>query len=416
MATKYVLIGNSAASLAAVDGIRKFDKQGDITLINREEGPAYSRVALPYYVAGEMTLDDLLIRQKVDYGKLGVTLVEKENVKAIHPSAKQVELESGKKVSYDTLFLGTGSETIVPPIQGLAQVPHHYLWTLDDAIGLKKAAEKAKTAVVIGGGFIGMLAAEALRKLKIKLTIVEMAPILLPQLLDDGAGKIFLQAVRDEGVTVRTDSLVAAVAQKSGGIEVTLKSGDTFTVDLAVVATGVRPNVGYLQNGTVSLNKGVLVNEYLQTNHPDIYAAGDVAETKDFLSDERSIYAIWPTAIDQGRAAGANMAGKKLAYPGSLGMNVVELFNVTLAQLGRFREGPGDTVKMLSKGDDGLYRKVVVDKDGTLVGAVYVGDENGVAEMGVIHSAIKRREKWQGFQDGRPPKFSYGSVMLSVPR
>lgn len=416
MATKYVLIGNSAASLAAVDGIRKFDKQGDITLINREEGPAYSRVALPYYVAGEMTLDDLLIRQKVDYGKLGVTFVEKENVKAINPSAKQVELESGKKVSYDKLFIGTGSETIVPPIQGLAQVPHHYLWTLDDAIGLKKAAEKAKTAVVIGGGFIGMLAAEALRKLKIKLTIVEMAPILLPQLLDDGAGKIFLQAVRDEGVTVRTDSLVAAVAQKNGGIEVTLKSGDRFTVDLAVVATGVRPNVRYLQNGTVSLNKGVLVNEYLQTNQPDIYAAGDVAETKDFLSDERSIYAIWPTAIDQGRAAGANMAGKKLAYPGSLGMNVVELFNVTLAQLGRFREGLGDTVKMLSKGDDGLYRKVVVDKDGALVGAVYVGDENGVAEMGVIHSAIKRREKWQGFQDGRPPKFSYGSVMLSVPR
>lgn len=416
MATKYVLIGNSAASLAAVDGIRKFDKQGEITLINREEGPAYSRVALPYYVAGEMTLDDLLIRQKVDYGKLGVTLVEKENVKAINPSAKQVELESGKKVSYDKLFLGTGSETIVPPIQGLAQIPHHYLWTLDDAIGLKKAAEKAKTAVVIGGGFIGMLAAEALRKLKIKLTIVEMAPILLPQLLDDGAGKIFLQAVRDEGVIVRTDSLVAAVAQKSGGIEVTLKSGDTFTVDLAVVATGVRPNVRYLQNGTVSLNKGVLVNEYLQTNQPDIYAAGDVAETRDFLSDERSIYAIWPTAIDQGRAAGANMAGKKLAYPGSLGMNVVELFNVTLAQLGRFREGPGDAVKMLSKGDDGLYRKIVVDRNGTLVGAVYVGDENGVAEMGVIHSAIKRREKWQGFQDGRPPKFSYGSVMLSVPR
>lgn len=416
MATKYVLIGNSAASLAAVDGIRKFDKQGEITLINREEGSAYSRVALPYYVAGEMTLDDLLIRQKVDYHNLGVTLVEKENVKAINPSAKQVELESGKKVSYDKLFIGTGSETIVPPIQGLAQVPHHYLWTLDDAIGLKKAAEKAKTAVVIGGGFIGMLAAEALRKLKIKLTIVEMAPILLPQLLDDGAGKIFLQAVRDEGVTVRTDSLVAAVAQKNGDIEVTLKNGDAFTVDMAVVATGVRPNVRYLQNGAVSLNKGVVVDEYLQTNQPDIYAAGDVAETKDFLSDERSIYAIWPTAIDQGRAAGANMAGKKLAYPGSLGMNVVELFNVTLAQLGRFREGPGDTVKMLSKGNDGLYRKVVVDKDGTLVSAVYVGDENGVAEMGVIHSAIKRREKWQGFQNGRPPKFSYGAVMHDVPR
>jgi NAD(P)H-nitrite reductase large subunit len=416
MATKYVLIGNSAASLAAVDGIRKCDKDGEITIVNREEGPAYSRVALPYYVAGEMTLDDLLIRQKPDYAKVGVTLMEKENVAAIDPADKKVELESGKKVEFDKLLIGTGSETTVPPIQGLDQVPHHYLWTLDDSIGMKKAAEKARTAVVIGGGFIGMLAAEALRKLRIKLTIVEMEPILLPQLLDEGAGKLFLQAVRDEGVAVRSGSLVAALAKKNGGIAVTLKNGDTFTVDMAVVATGVRPNVRCLQSGAVTLNKGVLVNEYLQTNHPDIYAAGDVAESKDFLSDDRSIYAIWPTAIDQGRVAGANMAGAQQAYPGSLGMNVVELFNVTLAQLGRFHEGPGDDVKMLSKGEDGFYRKVVVNKAGTLVGAVYLGDENGVAEMGVIHSAIKRREKWQDFKEGRPPKFTYASVMHRVPR
>lgn len=416
MGTKYVLIGNSAASLAAVDGIRKHDATGEITIINREEGPAYSRVALPYYVAGEMTLDELRIRQRPDYAKVGATLIEKENAVAVDPAGKTVELESGKKVAFDKLLIGTGSETIVPPIQGLAQVPHHYLWTLDDAIGMKKAADKAKTAVVIGGGFIGMLAAEALRTLKIKLTIVEMAPILLPQLLDEGAGKLFLQAVRDDGVTVKTDSLVAALAQKNAGVEVTLKSGETFIVDMAVVATGVRPLVRALQNSGVALGKGVLVDEYLATNHPDIYAAGDVAETKDFLSDGRSIYAIWPTAIDQGRAAGANMAGAKLAYPGSLGMNVVELFDVTLAQLGRFREGPGDEVKMLSSGNDGLYRKVVVDKNGTLVGAVYVGDQNGVAEMGVIHSAIKRREQWQGFVDNRPPKFTYASVTYRVPR
>ncbi len=416
MPTRYVLIGNSAAALEALRGIRKHDREGAITVINREEGPAYSRVALPYYVAGEMTLNDLLIRQRPDYGSLGATLVEKENVTAIDSAGKKVELASGKKIEFDKLLIGTGSETIKPPIQGLDQVPHHYLWTLDDAIGMKKAAEKAQTAVVIGGGFIGMLAAEALRKLKVKLTIVEMAPILLPQLLDEGAGKLFLQAVRDEGVTVRTGALVSALAKKGDAIEVTLKDGATFTVDMAVVATGVKPHVQCVSNGAVTVNKGIVVNEYLATNHPDIFAAGDVAETKDFLSADRSIYAIWPTAVEQGRAAGANMAGAKLAYPGSLGMNVVELFNVTLAQLGRFREGADDDVKMLNHGGDGLYRKVVVDKNGTLVGAIYLGNENGAAEMGVIHSAIKRREKWQGFQDGRPPVFTYASVMHRVPR
>lgn len=416
MPTRYVLIGNSAAALEAIRGIRKRDGEGAITVINREEGPAYSRVALPYYVAGEMTLNDLLIRQRPDYGNLGVTLVEKENVTAIDSAGKKVELASGKKVEFDKLLIGTGSETIKPPIQGLDQVLHHYLWTLDDAIGMKKAAEKAQTAVIIGGGFIGMLAAEALRKLKIKLTIVEMAPILLPQLLDEGAGKLFLQAVRDEGVTVRTGALVSALAKKGDAIEVTLKDGAIFTVDMAVVATGVKPHVQCVSNGAVAVNKGILVNDYLATNHPDIYAAGDVAETKDFLSADRSIYAIWPTAVEQGRAAGANMAGAKQLYPGSLGMNVVELFNVTLAQLGRFREGTDDDVKLLNHGNDGLYRKVVVDKNGTLVGAVYLGNENGAAEMGVIHSAIKRRERWQGFQEGRPPVLTYAAVMHRVPR
>lgn len=416
MPDTYVLIGNSAAALAAIDGIRRHDPAGAITVVNREEGPAYSRVALPYYVAGEMTLQDLLIRERPDYAANGVTLTENENAVAVDTAGKQVALESGKHLAYDKLLIATGSETIVPPIQGLDDVPHHYLWTLDDAVGMKQAAEKATTAVVIGGGFIGMLAAEALRKLKIKLTIVEVAPILLPQLLDDAAGALFLRAVRDEGVTVKTDAMVAGLAPAGSGIRVSLKDGEAFDVDMAVVATGVKPSLHCLQNAAIDVNKGVLVNEYLQSSHADVYAAGDVAETPDFLSDERSIYAIWPTAVEQGRVAGANMAGAGQAYPGSLGMNVVELFNVTLAQLGRFREAPDDEAKLLSPGDNGLYRKIVVGPDGRLAGAVYLGDENGVAEMGVIHSAIRRREPWQGFQPGRQPKFVYADVNARVPQ
>lgn len=416
MPDTYVLIGNSAAALAAINGIRRHDPAGAITVVNREEGPAYSRVALPYYVAGEMTLQDLLIRERPDYAANGVTLTENENVVAVDTAGKQVALESGTQLAYDKLLIATGSETIVPPIQGLDDVPHHYLWTLDDAVGMKQAAEKAATAVVIGGGFIGMLAAEALRKLKIKLTIVEVAPILLPQLLDDAAGALFLKAVRDEGVTVKTDAMVAGLAPAGSGIRVSLKDGDAFDVDMAVVATGVKPSLHCLQNAAIDVNKGVLVNEYLQSSHADVYAAGDVAETPDFLSDERSIYAIWPTAVEQGHIAGANMAGAGQTYPGSLGMNVVELFNVTLAQLGRFREAPDDEAKLLSPGDNGLYRKIVVGPDGRLAGAVYLGDENGVAEMGVIHSAIRRREPWQGFQPGRQPKFVYADVNARVPQ
>lgn len=411
MQARYVLIGNSAASLAAIDAIRKYDQQGSIILINREQGPAYSRVALPYYVAGEMSLDELLIRQPADYPRQGVELVDGATATGIDAGAATVLLSDGRAVRYEKLLIGTGSSCVTPPIRGLDAVTPHYLWTLEDAKRMKAAAEKAHTAIVIGGGFIGMLAAEALRKLHIRLTIVEMTPQLLPQLLDRDGGKLFGQAVQDEGVTLRLGTRVESVAQRHGQVEAALSGGDTVTADMLVVAAGVKPNLSCVTDGPCAVNRGILVDEHLGTDCVGIYAAGDVAEVKDFLSDDRSIHAIWPTAVDQGRVAGACMAGARITYPGSLGMNVVELFKVTLAELGRFREGAGDDVKLLGGGPGSLYRKVVVDRNGVIVGAMYLGDENGVAEMGVIHGMIKRRTTWREWAQHQSPRFTYAALV-----
>jgi NAD(P)H-nitrite reductase large subunit len=416
MKAKYVLIGNSAATLAAIDWIRKYDRNGSIALLNRESGPAYSRVALPYYVAGEMSLDDLVIRRGPDYERLGAQLLEGREVTAIDPAARQVALADGGQVGYEKLLVATGSLCAVPPIRGLENVPHHYLWTLDDARGMRAAAEKARTAVVIGGGFIGMLAAEALRKLRIRLTIVEMAEQLLPQLLDAEGGRRFLGAVSDEGVSVRLNSLVEATETAPDGIRVHLRGGEVITADLVAVAAGVRPNVACIGGGVLEVRRGIVVNELLETSARDVYAAGDVAEAKDFLSEATTIHAIWPTAVDQGRVAGANMTGKRIPYPGSLGMNVVELFKVTLAQLGRFREAAGDDVKLLGGGRASTYRKLVIDGDGVIVGAMYLGDANGVAEMGVIHGLMKRRSTWKEFERHRLPQFTYATTVQAVPR
>lgn len=411
MEAQYVLIGNSAATLAAIDWIRKYDRQGSIILVNREQGPAYSRVALPYYVAGEMSLVDLLIRRSSDYQKQGVELVEGATATAVDAGSEQVLLSDGRKIRYHKLLIGTGSVCLTPPIRGLDTITPHYLWTLDDAKAMKVAAEKARTAVVIGGGFIGMLMAEALRKLRIRLTIVELTPQLLPQLLDAEGGKYFGKAVQDEGVTLRLGSRVEAVAPENGQVKVTLAGGETIVTDMVAVAAGVKPNLSCIEKGPCAVNRGILVDEHLSTDCTNIYAAGDVAEVKDFLSDERVLHAIWPTAVDQGRAAGACMAGANVRYPGSLGMNVVELFSVTLAQVGRFKEAPSDHVKLLGGGQDDLYRKVVVDKDGTVVGAMYLGDENGVAEMGVIQGMIKRRTRWREFAKYHHPRFSYATLV-----
>jgi len=414
MEAQYVLVGNSAATLAAIDWIRKYDASGSIILVNREPGPAYSRVALPYYVAGEMSLEDLLIRQPTDYEKRGVQLVDGATVSALDAGSEHVVLSDGRRIRYHKLLLGTGSACVAPPIAGLDTITPHYLWTLDDAKSMKAAAEKARTAVIIGGGFIGMLAAEALRKLKIRLTIVEMTPQLLPQLLDPEGGKLFGKAVQDEGVTLRLGARVEAVAQMNGQVEVTLSGGEKVVTDMVAVAAGVKPNVSCVEKGPCKINRGIVVDDQLQTDCANIYAAGDVAEVRDFLSDDRVLHAIWPTAVEQGRIAGAAMAGAKVKYPGSLGMNVVELFKLTLAQVGRFNEAPTDDVKLLGAAQGSLYRKVVVGPNGDIVGAMYLGDENGVAEMGVIHGTIKRRTKWRAFVGDGQPRFTYATLVRAA--
>lgn len=410
-AAPYLVIGNSAAALAAIDFIRRRDRHGAIVAVNGERGPAYSRVALPYFVSGERTLASLTIRDRPDYARLGVELVEGEPVVAVDPGGTAT-LAGGRIIPFGACLVATGSQCLRPPIAGLDAVPHHFLWTLADAVDLRAACDAgARTGVVVGGGFIGMLAAEALRKRGIKLTIVEAAAQLMPQLLDADAAGRFAAAVAASGQDVRLSTAVESVAGRAGTIEVALRGGARISTDVLVVATGVRPNLSAVAGGAFPVRRGVVVDAQLRTAHPRVFAAGDVAEVPDFLTHEPTIHAIWPTAVDQGRVAGGNMAGAHIAYPGSLGMNVVELFGITLAEVGRFHEGPGDDVKLLGVPDARGYRKVVVDRGGCLVGALYLGDENGVAEMGVLHHAIKRRERWRDFRPGSPPRFSYAHLV-----
>ncbi len=415
MRARYVLVGNSAAALAAMGEIRKRDAAGKIVVVCREAGPAYSRVALPYYVAGKIGLDALWIRTREDYAAAGAELLEAAEASGIDVPERQLWLGDGRAVEFDRLLIATGSECIVPSIPGLGEVEFHSLWTLADAMRMKAAAERSRSAVIVGGGFIGMLVAEALRKLELRLTVVEVTDQLLPQLLDREAAQRFLDAVAAAGVTVRLASRVTGVTAAGGKVEVYLDSGGSLDGDMLVVAVGVRPNLGPARGGAVASARGILVDAELQTSVPGIYAAGDVAEVVDFLAGERVLHAIWPAAVEQGRAAGANMAGGCMRYSGSLGMNVVELFGVTLAQLGRFREGPGDQAVVLGgRGRGDAYRKIVVDARGRIVGAMYAGDGSGVAEMGVVHGLIRRGASWKEFSQYGLPRVTYAATLHSA--
>jgi nitrite reductase (NADH) large subunit len=409
--THYVVLGNSAAGLTAIDAIRQRDKEGPITLISKEPDPAYSRVALPYILSREKTLNQITL-QGDDYFKANkVETIIGTGASALDVKRKALTLEDDRTVQYDKLLIATGSISRVPPVQGIEEADVCYHWTLADTRKLEKQMANAKSCFVIGAGFISLLTVSALIKVaRLKYTVVELADQVMPQLLDQRGGQALERGMREKGIEVILGDSVSAIEGGNGSYTITLKSGKTHQADMIVCGTGVRPNIDFLKGSGLDIQLGILTNERQETNVADVYAAGDCAEGFDFLSGERVVHAIWPTAIEQGRVAGANMAGDSQTYPGSLSWNVTELFALTMASVGEFRDRPGLEPVIFHNPAANIYRKLLLD-NGRIVGAVVIGRAQHVQDMGVVQAMIRRRtdiSRWRHLLEGE--RINYGML------
>lgn len=413
---RYLILGNSAAGLTAVDAIRERDRDGPITVVSREPEPAYSRVALPYVLSREKQVPQITLRGAEYYEANGVELIAGVGASAVDTNTKTVTLEDGRRLQYDRLLIATGSASRVPPVRGIEDAGVCYHWTLADTRKIEAKLNGARSCFVIGAGFISLLTVSALVKVaNLKYTVVEMADQVMPQLLDEPAGRALESAMRKKGIEVILGDTVASIERRAAGYGITLKSGATHTADMIVVGAGVRPNVGFLREWGLDIARGVLVNERQETNLPGVYAAGDCAEGFDFLSGERAVHAIWPTAIDQGRVAGANMAGDSQTYPGSLSWNVTELFGITMASVGEFRDVGLNGVRpwepvVFQNPSANTYRKLLLD-GGRIVGAVVIGNAQHVQDLGVVQAMIRRKtdiSRWRHMLAGE--RINYGML------
>jgi nitrite reductase (NADH) large subunit len=423
--THYVILGNSASGLTAIDAIRARDKTGPITLISKEPDPAYSRVALPYILSKEKNLRQITLQEPEYFKTNNVETIIGTGASALDAKARTITLEDGRTVSYDKLLIATGSTSRVPPVQGIEDADVCYHWTLADTRKLEEQMARAKTCFVIGAGFISLLTVSALIKAApLKYTVVEIADQVMPQLLDQTGGEALERGMREKGIEVLLGDSVSAIentqhsALGTRHYTVTLGSGKTFSADMIVCGTGVRPNVDFLSGSELKLANGVVTNERQQTNVPDVYAAGDCAETHDFLTGERVVHAIWPTAIDQGRVAGANMsagsasggAGDSQTYPGSLSWNVTELFGLASASVGEFRDRPGLEPIVFHNAAANIYRKLLLDGN-RIVGAVVIGRAEHIQDLGVVQAMIRRKtdiSKWKHMLQGE--RINYGML------
>ncbi|MDR0223101.1 MAG: FAD-dependent oxidoreductase [Oscillospiraceae bacterium] len=376
---KYLIIGNSAGGIGAVEGIRQIDKEGGITVISNEPYHTYSRPLISYLLLGKITEDKRKYRGADFYAKNNVKLVH-GTVKRIYPEDKQVILSGGEQVSYDKLMVAAGSSPFVPPFEGLDGVPAENRFAfmcLDDALNLNKALDKNKRVLIVGAGLIGLKCAEGILEKVAGVTVVDLAPRILSSILDDYGAKPFQELLESKGIEFRLSRGV----KRFEGRTAVLDDGETVDFDILVLAVGVRPNTALLKD-IAEIDKGIVINEKSETTAPDIYAAGDCVQTVDASSGESKIMALLPNAYIQGECAGINMAGGEKSFNKAIPMNAIGFFGLHVVTAGNYT---GD--KLYTEREGNGYKRLFYG-DNKLNGFILVGN---VEKAGIYTSLIRER-------------------------
>lgn len=362
---KYVIIGNSTAAVACIEGIRSVDREGSITVISDEKHHCYGRPTISYCLMGATSRENMKYRPDDFYVKNGVKTLLGQRAASIDTAAKCVILENGEKEEYDKLLVATGSRPFVPPMEGLDGVKNKFSFmTYDDMEALDRAVGKNKRVLVIGAGLVGLKCVEGIADRVGSVTVVDLADRILPSILDKEGAAIVQRQLEERGVKF----ILNDCAAKLDGNRATLKnSGQTVDFDILVVAVGVRPNVELVKQAGGNVNRGIVVNTGLETSLDGIYAAGDCAEGYDSSVGENRILALLPNAYFQGKTAGINMAGGKSLHANAIPMNAIGFFGSHILTAGVY-EG-----ECISRIQGSVYKKLFV-KDNKLVGFILIND------------------------------------------
>lgn len=390
----YVIIGAGPAGLIAAEALRKLQPDSSVKLINDEPEPPYSRMAIPYYLANNIDETGTHLRKSASHYKdVGIDVIQ-DRVSAVNAGDKQLTLEKGGSLSYDKLLIASGSHPLTPPVPGIDSAGVYNCWTLADARHIIAKTDKGSNVVLMGAGFIGSIVLEALSKRGVNLSIIEMQDRMVPRMMNQRSGQMIKQWCQEKGITVHTSTQVESISEDGGHLKVSLNNGNTLDAQIVISATGVAPNIQFLEGSGIKTDQGILVNNRMQSSDPDIYAAGDVCQGKDFSTDEYSVQAIQPTAADHGRIAAMNMMGKKTIHQGSVNLNVLDTLGLISSSYGLWMGVDGGGSAELC--DPERYRYINLQfQDDVLIGAQSLGLTQHVGVLrGLIQSKIKLG-KWK---------------------
>lgn len=385
---KYVIIGASAAGLAAAEAVRKYDAQGTVTVLTEEEYMPYSRPSISYYLKGKVKESNMALRKPAFYKEKEIDVITSSKVTAIDTEKKIVKA-GRKNYPYDKLCLCTGSKPFVPPMDNVEGKANALTFLDLKATKAVKTLANAKTrAVVIGAGLIGMKAAEGLVKICKSVDVVELAPRVLPSILDAKSAKQVKKHLENNGIRFHLENTVVKASSKGKQITaVTLKDGKKLPCDLLILAVGVRPQTELAEKAGLEVNRGIITDtETMQTSNPDIYAAGDCCVSTDMLDGSKKIIALWPNAVQQGNVAGAQMAGADVTVGGTYSVNAIDFFGLRICTCGLINaQGEQYSDKIRQDGD--VYKRLVFEDD-KLVGYVLI---NSSVNAGMYTNLISNK-------------------------
>ncbi len=387
---RHVIIGAGPAGVIAAENLRKLDPESNITIIGDEKETPYSRMAIPYLLHGRIEEKGTHLRTSDEhYRRLNIELIQ-TRVGKVEPASNEIILDNGETVSYDQLLIATGSRPYTSELLNVNSSRVHACWTLEDARNIAELAKEGEELLLVGAGFVACIIMSALASRGVKVTSIVRGKQMVRSMMNPTASAMVRRWCEKEGIRVLTETTVAnVISSDTGELEVTFNNGDKMNPASIIVATGVQPNIEFLEGSGIETDNGILVDEYLCSSIPNIYAAGDVAQGYDFSTGEKSVHIIQPTAVDHGRTAALNMAGHKCKFQGSLLMNVLDTMGLISGSFGRWQGVKGGDSAEIVDEENYKYINLQFDED-RLIGALTLGHTKHVGVIrGLIQSQVK---------------------------
>lgn len=377
---KILIIGNGVAGISTAETIRASDKNSEITIVSKEPQGFYSRPRLIDFLAGKVTVDQITIHDAAWYAKNDIEFVGSVDIAQINDAAKRARDENGTEYSYDKLVVASGGFCFKPPVHGNDAANIFTLRTIDDAEKIKHAAHERKRAILIGGGLLGIEAANSLLSLGVEVRVIEIFDRLLPRQLDAEGSVLIQRLLERKGLSFSTGKQTQSIDENGGDLTVRLKDGSSFTADFILFSAGARPNLRCIQHSPINRNNGVIVDSFMRTNVPDVYACGDVAECDGVL------YGLWQPAREQGITCGNHIVGKEVPFKKNVPSTRLKVAGIEFASIGEIEIRDG--IKPVVEKDEtaGVYKKVFFRRNKP-VGAILIGN---------VKEAVKLQQEIRG--------------------